>query len=71
MSKKTYIKITLPFHLSQKVLNYYTLDKYHLNGQPCKGKCTVMEIMKLTIKEKFHLGTCEQFSFSHHKITLS
>ena len=29
-----------------------------------------MEIMKLTIKEDFHHGTCYLFSFSYHKITL-
>ena len=29
-----------------------------------------MEIMKLTIKEDFHGGTCYLFSFSYHKITL-
>ena len=29
-----------------------------------------MEIMKLTIKEDFHRGTCYLFSFSYHKITL-
>ena len=29
-----------------------------------------MEIMKLTIKEDFHRGTCYVFSFSYHKITL-
>ena len=29
-----------------------------------------MEIMKLTIKEDFHHGTCYLFSFSYHKVTL-
>ena len=29
-----------------------------------------MEIMKLTIKEDVHRGTCYLFSFSYHKITL-
>ena len=29
--------------------------------QPRKGKCTIMEIMKLTIKEDFHRGTCYLF----------
>ena len=37
--------------------------------KPRKGKSTIMEIMKLTIKEDFHRGTV--FScFSYHKITL-
>ena len=40
-----------------------------VNGQPSIGKSTIMEIMKLTIKEDFRLGTV--FScFSYHKITL-
>ena len=29
-----------------------------------------MEIMKLTIEEDFHRGTCYLFSFSYHKIKL-
>ena len=29
-----------------------------------------MEIMKLTIKEDFHCGTCYLSSFAYHKITL-
>ena len=33
------------------------IEKYHLNGQPRKGKSTIMEIMKLTIKEDFRRGT--------------
>ena len=40
-----------------------------VNGQPRKGKSTIMEIMKLTIKEDFRGGTV--FScFSYHKIPL-
>ena len=40
-----------------------------LNGQPHKGKSTIMEIMKLTVKEDFRRETvfC---CFSYHKITL-
>ena len=34
-----------------------------------KANCTIMEIMKLTIKEDFHRGTVFS-SFSYHKITL-
>ena len=30
-----------------------------------------MEIMKLTIEEDIHGGTCYLFSFSYHKIILS
>ena len=29
----------------------------NFNGQPRKGKSTIMEIMKLTIKEDFRRGT--------------
>ena len=34
------------------------------------NKCTIMEIMELTIKEDFHRGTVFVSSFSYHKITL-
>ena len=45
------------------------IEKKHLNGQPRKGKSTIMEIMKSTIKAEFRRGTV--FScFSYHKITL-
>ena len=37
-------------------MNYETVPR-DLNGQPLKGKCTIMEIMKLTIKKDFHYGT--------------
>ena len=37
------------------------------NVQPHKGKCTIMEIMELTIKEDFHRGTV----FSRFLITKS
>ena len=50
-------------------MNYETVPR-DLNGQPRKGKCTITEIMKLTIKEDFQRGTVF-VSFSYHKITLS
>ena len=57
--KNLHIGITLSFHLSQKLLIIIFIEENNiLNGQPRKGKCTIMEIMKLTIKEDFHRGTC-------------
>ena len=56
-----------------KLLTIIFIEKYHLNGQPRKGKCTIMEIIKLTIKEDFRRGTVFSrfvITKSHYLITL-
>ena len=57
------------FHLPFKLLTIVFIEKLHLNGQPRKGKNTIIEIMKSTMKEDFRLGMV--FScFLYHRITL-